>query len=100
FQFFTIPADAQCWSQVAPGWFHNVAIQTDGTLWAWGRNDFGQLGDGTNTNRLTPVQIGTDNDWIFVDSGDHHTIALKANGTLWSWGLNNSGQLADGTFVN
>lgn len=98
--FCRFSADAQCWSHVAPGWFHNVAIQTDGTLWAWGRNNFGQLGDGSNIDRTSPVQIGADNDWIFTDSGDYHSIAVKSDGTLWAWGQNDSGQLGDGTFTN
>ncbi len=98
--FCTHLAEAQCWTKVSSGWFHNVAIQTDGTLWAWGRNNFGQLGDGSNIDRTSPVQIGSGNDWAFVDSGDYHTIAIKNDGTLWSWGQNDSGQLGDGTFTN
>ncbi len=91
---------AQCWSDIAAGYNHTLGIQTDGTLWAWGRNDYGQLGDGTNTNKNTPTQIGTDNDWHVIAAGDTHSMAIKNDGTLWAWGRNNFGQLGDGTTVN
>ncbi|OGV97738.1 MAG: hypothetical protein A2Z59_12830 [Nitrospinae bacterium RIFCSPLOWO2_02_39_17] len=45
------------WSSVSAGYYHTMAIKTDGTLWAWGRNNYGQLGDGTTTDRYSPVQI-------------------------------------------
>jgi alpha-tubulin suppressor-like RCC1 family protein len=85
------------WKQVACGYQHNAAIKTDGTLWIWGRNNFGQLGDNTTTNRLTPVTTfagGTN--WKQVACGNH-TAAIKTDGTLWTWGRNNFGQLADNT---
>ncbi|MDN3692359.1 hypothetical protein QWZ06_08815 [Chryseobacterium tructae] len=66
-------------------------------MWTWGLNDKSQLGDGTITNRNTPVQIGTATDWKSAGGGWRHTVALKTNGTLWAWGLNDSGQLGDGT---
>ena len=76
----------------------SFAIRSDGTLWAWGRNVHGQLGDGTTINRTTPVQVLTN--VIDVALGDSHTLALRADGTLWAWGLNSSGQLGDGTTTN
>ena len=98
--FFSCNAYSQCWTGIAAGYNHTLGIQTDGTLWAWGRNDYGQLGDGTNTNKNVPTQIGTDTDWKLVAAGDNHTMAIKNNGTLWAWGRNNYGQLGDGTTVN
>ena len=91
---------AQCWREIAAGYNHTIGIQTDGSLWAWGRNDYGQVGDGTNTNKNVPTQIGTDTDWKFIAAGDNHTMAIKNNGTLWAWGRNNYGQLGDGTTIN
>ncbi|MCL2174502.1 MAG: hypothetical protein FWB73_00505 [Treponema sp.] len=81
---------------VSAGDYHTLAIKTDGTLWAWGDNDYGQLGDGTNEGKNTPVQIGQDR-WTSVSAGGNHTVAIKTDGTLWVWGRNSSGQLGDGT---
>jgi alpha-tubulin suppressor-like RCC1 family protein len=72
----------------------------NGSLWAWGDNTYGQLGDGTTTDKYTPVQIGTANNWVSVTAGASWTVALKSDGTLWAWGLNGSGQLGDGTVIN
>jgi alpha-tubulin suppressor-like RCC1 family protein len=86
------------WKQVSSGGYHNAAIKTDGTLWTWGRNDYGQLGDNTTTQRNTPVTTfagGTN--WKQVASGLSHTSAIKTDGTLWTWGRNTSGQLGDNT---
>jgi len=82
------------WKQVASGGYHNAAIKTDGTLWTWGRNDFGPLGDNTTINKGTPVTTfagGTN--WKQVAGGGLHTAAIKTDGTLWTWGYNTSGQL-------
>jgi len=68
-----------------------------GTLWAWGSNAYGQLGDGTTNGHASPVQIGTDTKWVSVACGKEHTLALKSDGTLWGWGHNNWGQVGDGT---
>ena len=84
------------WKMVTCGFYHNVAIKTDGTLWAWGRNTNGQLGDSTTTQRNSPVQIVGTN-WKMVSCGRYHTSAVKTDGTLWTWGRNTSGQLGDGT---
>lgn len=75
-----------------------AAIKTDGTLWAWGSNGSNQLGNGaTGKNEVTPIQIGTDNDWAYVTLGKAHALAVKKDGTLWGWGSNYGGQLGDGT---
>jgi alpha-tubulin suppressor-like RCC1 family protein len=64
---------------------YTMAIKTDGTLWGWGMNDMGQLGDGTRTDRPLPVQIGLDSDWKQVSAG-FLTLAVKTDGSLWAWG--------------
>jgi len=86
------------WKQVACGDGYIAAIKTDGTLWTWGQNAFGQLGDNTTTNRSTPVTTfagGTN--WKQVACGDGHTTAIKTDGTLWTWGVNANGRLGDNT---
>jgi len=84
--------------QVSAGISHTVAIGMDGTLWAWGNNENGQLGDDTIiSHRSDPVQIGTYDDWAYVSAGGNHTAAIRTDGTLWAWGLNNDGQLGDGS---
>jgi len=60
--------------------------KTDGTLWAWGNNEAGQLGDGTLSDSHTPIHIGSDNDWVEVAAGIYHSLAVKTDGTLWFWG--------------
>jgi alpha-tubulin suppressor-like RCC1 family protein len=93
----TIPAIScrSAWWKVAAGAYHMVGIRPDGTLWAWGWNVYGTLGDGTTTQRNAPVQIG--NGYSSVAAGSQHTAAVQADGTLWAWGDNHSGQLGDGT---
>jgi alpha-tubulin suppressor-like RCC1 family protein len=72
--------------------------RTDGTLWSWGNNDYGQRGDGTRDASLVPYQIGDGTSWVSVSAGRLHTVALRSDGTLWAWGDNSRGQLGDGTF--
>ena len=82
------------WREIGIGWYHTAAIKTDGTLWTWGMNSFGQLGDNTVVTKSSPVQVtGGGNIWIQVSGGSYHTTAIKTDGTLWSWGRNNYGQL-------
>ena len=76
-----------------------VAIKTNGTLWAWGRNNQSKLGDTTSTYRSSPVQIGALTNWSRTTSGERHTIAIKTDGTLWSWGYNNYGQLGNNSIT-
>jgi alpha-tubulin suppressor-like RCC1 family protein len=91
---------ADNWIAQASGWSHTLALRADGTLWAWGMNNNGQLGDGTTNNSQAPVQVSAANDWKAVAAGDFHTLALKADGSLWAWGDNASGQLGDSTIVS
>jgi uncharacterized repeat protein (TIGR01451 family) len=73
-----------------------LALKSDGTVWAWGGNDSGQLGDGTTTDRSTPVQVGGLTRVVAVAAGASHSLAVKSDGTVWAWGSNNIGQLGEG----
>lgn len=75
------------------GWKHVLAIRSDGTLWAWGNNFNGQLGDSTTNHRVNPVQIGSDSNWRSISAGSNHSLAIRTDGTLWGWGDNTMGQL-------
>ena len=89
------------WKLVAGGWYHTAAIKTDGTLWTWGRNGNGILGDNTVVNRSSPVQtIAGGTNWKLVAGGSYHTAAIKTDGTLWTWGYNGYGALGDNTTAN
>ena len=69
------------------------------TLYGWGHNYYGQLGDGTIQLKDKPVRIGATDDWLQVSAGDKHNLAIRIDGTLWTWGHNQHGQLGDGTYV-
>jgi uncharacterized protein YjdB len=72
--------------QVEAGYYHTMILLTDGTLWACGYNEYGQLGDGSTTDRSTPMQVMTDVE--AVSAIYQHTMILKTDGTLWAWGNN------------
>jgi len=84
------------WKAVTAGHYHAVALKADGTMWGWGGNGNGQVGDGTNVTRTTPVRIGEGNGWVEASAEGSHSVALRSDGTLWSWGVNDSGQLGSG----
>jgi len=86
--------------RLAIGGFHTCALKRDGTVWCWGYNRYGQLGDGTRMDRYTPVQVVNLTDVIQISAGALHTCALKRDGTVWCWGHNEYGQLGDGTKIN
>ncbi len=89
---------------VAAGGLHTVAVKKDGTVWAWGNNEKGQLGDGSTEPGKTPVQVKTSDSKenldgiVAVAAGGLHTIALKKDGTVWAWGYNDDGQLGDNSY--
>ena len=85
------------WASVSPSFHsHNAVIKTDGTLWSWGYNPFGNTGHGDTTDRSSPVQVGSLTDWKFVCCAHYYTIAVKTDGTLWAWGYGASGRLGLG----
>jgi alpha-tubulin suppressor-like RCC1 family protein len=75
------------WVRIASGLGHNLALKKEGTLWAWGQNNAGQVGDGTISNKFAPTQITTDHDWKTIAAGAFNSFALKQDGTLWGWGV-------------
>jgi alpha-tubulin suppressor-like RCC1 family protein len=88
------------WSKVSAGGYTPLAIKTDGTLWSWGYNDFGSIGDNTAIKKSSPVQTITGGtNWSQVAAGQYFAAAIKTDGTLWMWGRNNAGQLGDNTTI-
>ncbi len=90
-----ITINAQCWKMTSvnkcDGWAYTLGVQTNGTIWAWGTNEYGKLGNGTTTDTLSPVQIGVDTNWIQVEAaGCSSSFGIKSNGTLWAWGETDS----------
>ncbi len=87
------------WSQASSGATHaplthtSVAVKTNGTLWAWGANNHGEVGDSTVYARSSPVQIGSSTNWAAASTGSGMSIAVTTAGSLYSWGDNVSGQL-------
>lgn len=86
------------WREVTFGNFQcSAAIKTDGTLWSWGFNGSGTVGDGTTANRSSPRQVGTATNWKQVSHGGSAALGVKTDGTLWGWGGNDYGEVGDGT---
>src|SRR5436190_272263 len=84
---------------VIAGGYHTCALFADGTAQCWGRNDDGQLGDGTFTRSSTPVRVGGLTGAAAVTGGFYHTCALLGDGTVQCWGRNAEGQLGDGSSI-
>jgi alpha-tubulin suppressor-like RCC1 family protein len=84
---------------VAVGFNHSLAVKDDGTVWAWGLNKNGQLGDGTTTSSSTPVQVGGLSGVKTVAGGNLHSLALKEDGTVWAWGWAPTDQGAQDTLT-
>jgi alpha-tubulin suppressor-like RCC1 family protein len=86
------------WKRAAQGTSFSAGLKSDGTLWTWGNNISGQLGDNTTAHRSSPVQtVALGNNWRALSCGENHMAAIKDDGSLWSWGDNTYGQLGDGT---
>jgi alpha-tubulin suppressor-like RCC1 family protein len=89
-------------AKVAAGQNHSLALKTDGTVWAWGRNAYGNLGDGTTVNAAIPVRADITpgvalTGVVGISAGFEHSVAVKSDGTAYAWGYNASGQLSDGS---
>jgi alpha-tubulin suppressor-like RCC1 family protein len=85
---------------IAAGGGHSLARKSDGTVWAWGGNNYGQLGIGSTTDSSTPVQVTGLTGMTAIAGGGSHSLALKSDGTVWAWGWNRNGQLGDGSTTN
>ena len=87
-------------SKISTG-YQSLVVKSDGSLWTWGLNNYGQLGAGTVTSRSSPVQVGTYQNWATASFGLQHGAAIRPNGTLWVWGRNDYGQsgLSEATTV-
>lgn len=84
------------------GWWNSQAstmLKSDNSLWVWGRNDYGQLGDGSTSNRYNPTRLGTET-YSYITAGNQYHNAIRTDGTLWSWGRNESGQLGIGNIIH
>ncbi len=83
--------------QVSAGLLHGLAIRSGGTVWAWGFNFSGEVGDGTTTNRSTPVQVAGLTGITQVAAGQDFSLARRSDGTVWAWGGNGHGEIGNGT---
>lgn len=91
----------ECVTDISMGRYHAAALTSDGSLWMWGINSNGELGQGTFGGYAeTPVRVTDLSNVVDVECGMSHTLALRADGTLWACGWNQYGQLGDGTLVN
>jgi alpha-tubulin suppressor-like RCC1 family protein len=91
------------WTQVAAGMVNTLALKNDGSLWVWGKTNFGQIGQPVRTNYFgTPSRISSETNWsqISISTSSDNNLALKNDGSLWGWGDNGEGQLGDGTTNN
>ena len=85
---------------IAAGGSHGLALTNEGTVWAWGNNQYGQLGDGTNISSSTPVQVSELDGVKAIAAGTLYSLSLEDDGTVSAWGNNLFGQLGDGTFTD
>lgn len=83
------PASAQS----ATGGYHSLVVKSDGTVWSFGYNGVGSLGDGTTTDRSSPVQVSGLTDIVGVAAGEYHSMAITSTGSLYVWGYNNKANL-------
>ncbi|WP_395845210.1 RCC1 domain-containing protein [Cystobacter fuscus] len=94
------PTAAQLSTRIAAGGAFSLQVRQDGTVWAYGSSESGQLGDGSGVAQKSPVQVAGLTQVKAVAAGWSNALALKQDGTVWSWGDNSYGQLGDGTTVN
>jgi len=87
------PVEAGVKPQIIAAGQHGLALKSNGTVWSWGSNTFGELGDGTFTIRSSPVLVSGLNCVMAIAASVNHGLALRCDGTVWAWGANHEGQL-------
>ncbi|HHB93546.1 MAG TPA: hypothetical protein ENK88_00130, partial [Campylobacterales bacterium] len=96
----TISIKSLYWKEAKCGNSHTIALKSDGTIWSWGYNNNGELGDGTNDDRWIGVEeITHSHDWRSIDAGGWFNMAIKNDGTLWAWGHNDLGQFGNNSDI-
>ena len=101
-QYSTIPVQVEKLdgvTQIAAGWYHNLAVVSNGVTFTWGYNRFGQVGDGTTINRFTPLVVNGLGPILNISAGGYHSVAKTSGGTLQAWGYNGFGQLGNGSTI-
>ena len=89
------------WCQLSTGFGHNLGVRQNGTLYAWGRNCCGSLGDNTTVNKSSPVSVvGGFTDWCQVSTFSNFSLGVRCNGTAWAWGYNNYGTLGNNSTIS
>lgn len=78
------------------GWYHTCGIKLDDTLWCWGNNNYGTIGDNTYVQRLVPTAVSGGGTWKMVAAGEQHTCGIKSDDSMWCWGTDNYDQLGNG----
>ena len=97
----TVGKTSVAYPQVAAGTDFTVALKADGTVWTWGQNTYGQLGNGVSNGTVVyPEKIDSLSDIIKIAAAGQTAVALKTDGTVWTWGRNDNGQLGNGTTVS
>ncbi len=99
-RYGSAPASAPAGGAIGVGCDHSLWVRPDGTVWAWGQNDMGQLGTGTNQDEATPVRVSNLSGIVSVGVSWDHSLALSQDGTVWAWGDNEWGKLGDGSEVD
>lgn len=97
------PAGVTKWIKASAGQTHAIALGNDGNLYAWGQNNYGQLGNSSTTNSSTPIMVtkpAAVSNWTDIAAGAYHSIAIGNDGKAYTWGYNNFGQLGNGTSTN
>jgi alpha-tubulin suppressor-like RCC1 family protein len=84
-------------AEISAGQYHTCARKTDGTVWCWGYDSDGEIGNGTSNSWSAPVQVPTLSNVVQISTGYYHTCARKSDGTIWCWGAGSSGELGDGS---